>query len=142
VEITKQALSQMNDNPLYRALGIRIEEADEGRAVSRLKPDPKLCWPFPTQPHGGILFTLMDTTMAWAVFSTLDPGYNCTTVHLDIQYIHPAKGDLFNCVAHLTHKTGHMGFVRAEIQAPLGSVLAMGQATFRIIESKIMAWED
>jgi hypothetical protein len=45
-------------------------------------------------------------------------------------------------VAHLTHKTGHMGFVRAEIQAPLGSVLAMGQATFRIIESKIMAWED
>jgi len=70
---TELTISQMNDNPLYHTLGIRIEKVAEGQARSRLEPRPEVCWPFPGQPHGGILFTLMDTTMAWAVLSQTDP---------------------------------------------------------------------
>jgi uncharacterized protein (TIGR00369 family) len=134
---TERTISQVNDNPLYRALGIRIENAAEGQARSRLEPSPEVCWPFPGQPHGGILFTLMDTTMAWAVLTQLDPGYNCSTISLDIHYTRPAKGSLFHCTAQVSHQTTRYCFVRAEIHDADGKLVALGQATFAVIEMEI-----
>lgn len=138
MQITQEALDRLNNNTLYNSIGIRVEEASEGKALSQLRPNPALCWPFVDQPHGGVLFTVMDTTMAWAVFSHLDVGYNCATINLDIQYPRPAKGDLFTCSAWTIHQTGRLSFVRAEIRDAPGQLVATGQATFRIIETDIM----
>ena len=133
MEITAAILDRMNANSLYKTLGIQIKTAVGGKARSRLKPKPAVCWPFPGHPHGGILFTLIDTTMAWAVWSQLDAGYNCTTINIDIHYLKPAKGDVFLCSAWSTHKTGRSSFVRADIHNSKGELLVMGQGTFRII---------
>ena len=131
---TQKRIDELNDNSLYRTLGIRIEAAADGKACSRLTPPQNVCWPFPGQPHGGILFAFMDTTMAWSVLSRLGSGYNCTTVNLNIHYTHPAKGNEFTCSAWTTHQTGRTCFVRADINDSQGRLLAMGQATFRIIQ--------
>ena len=133
MDITPAILGRMNTNTLYRALGIRIEAAIDGKAQSRLQPKPAVCWPFPEQPHGGILFTLMDTTMAWAVWSQLDEGFNCTTINIDIHYVKPAKSSVFLCTAWSTHKTGRTSFVRADIHNLDNELVAMGQGTFRIL---------
>jgi uncharacterized protein (TIGR00369 family) len=133
MDITEKILDQINGNPLYHVMGIQVQEARGGKARSRLKPKSAICWPFPEQPHGGVLFTLMDTTMAWAVWSQLDDGHNCTTVDLDIHYTMPAKSDAFLCAAWSTHKTGRISFVRADIQNSKGQLVAMGQGAFRII---------
>ena len=133
MEITTTILDQMNANSLYQTLGIQIESAKDGKAQSRLIPQPAICWPFPAQPHGGVLFTLIDTTMAWAVWSQLDSGYNCTTINIDIHYLKPAKSDIFLCSAWSTHKTKRSSFVRADIHNIRGELLVMGQGTFRII---------
>jgi len=133
MEITTAILDQMNANSLYRTLGIQVEAAADGKARARLNPKPALCWPLAEQPHGGVLFTLMDTTMAWAVWSQLDPALNCATVNLDIHYTKPAKCDLFVCTAWCTHKTGRSSFVRADIHDSNGELVSMGQGTFRII---------
>jgi uncharacterized protein (TIGR00369 family) len=133
MEFTTDILDQMNANSLYRTIGIQIEEAGGGKARSRLNPEPALCWPFDKQPHGGVLFTLMDTTMAWAVWSQLEAGFNCTTVNIDIHYTRPAKSDLFVCTAWSTYKTGRSSFVRADIHDSNGDLVSMGQGTFRII---------
>jgi uncharacterized protein (TIGR00369 family) len=133
MEITNTVLNQMNSNSLYQTLGIHIEAAAGGKSRSRLQPKPAVCWPFAQQPHGGILFTLIDTTMAWAVWSLLDDGYNCTTINIDIHYLQPAKSDVFLCSAWCTHKTGRSSFVRADIHSSDGDLLTMGQGTFRII---------
>jgi uncharacterized protein (TIGR00369 family) len=126
----------INSNPLYRTLGIRIEEAADGRARSILDPRPEVCWPYPNQPHGGILFTLMDTTMGWAVNTALEPGHSCTTIDFSIQYLSPARKNPFHCLATLIRQTGRMAFVRAEISDVQGTILASGQAVFRIIRLK------
>ena len=124
MEITQELLDQMNENGVYETMGIRIEKASDGKAHSHLRPAPKLCWPFPGQPHGGVLFVL----------SQVDPGQNCATISTDIQYTNPARGDRFTCSALITHRTGRLGFVRAGISDTKGQPVAMGQATFRIIE--------
>ncbi len=133
MEITAAILDQMNANPLYQTLGIQIEAAGDGKAQSRLKAKPEVCWPFPKQPHGGVLFTLIDTTMAWSVWSLLDVGYNCATVNIDIHYARPARNDVFVCSAWSTHKTGRSSFVRADIHNSQSQLVAMGQGMFRII---------
>lgn len=136
--MTPSILNRMNANTLYQTLGIEIEIAADGRAKSRLQPKPVACWPFPDQPHGGILFTLMDTTMAWAVWSQLDEGFNCTTINIDIHYLKPAKSDGFLCTAWSTHKTGRTSFVRADIHNLKGELVAMGQGSFRILSLDLL----
>ena len=138
MEITQEILERLNDNTLYNTVGIRVEEAENGTAHARLKPNAEMCWPFPGQPHGGVLFTLMDTTMAWAVFSQVDPVYSCATISLEIQFTHPARGNAFTCSARTTHRTGRLIFLRGEIHDAQGQILAMGQGTFRIIKFDMM----
>ncbi|MBW2176653.1 MAG: PaaI family thioesterase [Deltaproteobacteria bacterium] len=82
---------QFNANPLYHTIGMQVISAGDSQAVSQLRPPDNVCWPFPGQPHGGILFTQMDSTMAWAVLSAAGEGTNCTTVNLEIQYPAPAR---------------------------------------------------
>ncbi len=132
--ITPEILEALNRNSLYRTIGLRVEHAENGKASSRLRPNPAVCWPFPGQPHGGILYTAMDTTMACAVLTELEPDLNCATVDLTLHYTAPAKGDYFICKAWITHRASRLSFVRAEILSPENHLLALGQAAFRIIK--------
>jgi uncharacterized protein (TIGR00369 family) len=135
---TPDQLAQFNANPLYGTVGIRIDMAGGGRAESLLSPPPQVCWPFPKQPHGGMLFTTMDTTMAWAVQSILEAGRSCTTIDLNIQYLAPAREGPFTCRAETIHQTGRLAFLRAEIRDAQNRPVAAGQGTFRIIKFEFM----
>lgn len=135
MDISTADMERVNTNSLYHTLGIKIETAADGKAISNLKPKEEVCWPFPGQPHGGILFTLMDTTMAWAVLTKIPEVNNCATIHLDIQYTAPAKGAIFTCEAQVKHTTGHLCFVYAVIKDENQQLVAVGQAVFRIIPS-------
>ena len=138
MEFSQERMESLNDNQLYQTLGLRIREAAQGKAVSILTPRPEVCWPFPGQPHGGVLFTLLDTTMAWAVWSELEAGFNCATIHLDIQYPLPAKGDRFSCRCSVDQRTRAMRFVSGRVLDSEGRIVALGQATFRVIRSTVL----
>ncbi|MBW1787668.1 MAG: PaaI family thioesterase [Deltaproteobacteria bacterium] len=125
-------MKRLNDNTVYRTVGIEVTMAEGGEAMSRLRPNPELCWPFQGQPHGGVLATLMDTTMAWTVLTVVDPGYNCATINLDIQYTRPARGDL-TCRSRVKHSGGRIVYTTADIHDADGRLVATGQGTFRVI---------
>ena len=131
MKYSPDALARLNDNPLYRTIGIRIDACADGVAHSTMTPHPEVCWPTP-QPHGGILFTLMDTSMAFAALSTADEDSGCATVDCSIQYVAPAKQGPFTCRVATTRKTGRTVFVRAEIVDAMDEAVAFAQATFRI----------
>jgi uncharacterized protein (TIGR00369 family) len=130
-------MEQFNKNPLYRILGIHILEARAGAARSQLEPTDAVCWPFAGQPHGGIIYTLVDTTMAWAILTKLEQGYNCATIHLDIQYTSPAKGKRFSCAAKTVFQTGRIHFMQAEVRDVEERLVAMAQGTFRVIKAEM-----
>jgi len=134
MEITPQMLDDNNKNSLYNTIGIRIQQAVDGKARSELKPETAVCWPFPGQPHGGVLFTLLDSTMAWAVLSQIESGYNCATIDLNLHFTLPAKGDFFSCQAEVTHHTRRSCFLRGDIYDRNSNLVAMGQGVFRIIQ--------
>lgn len=138
MEFSRKIIEQVNQNPLYRTMGITIETAEKGTVTSCLAPAPEMCWPFQGQPHGGVLFTLMDTTMAWAAISDQEEGGSCTTIHLDIQYTHPARGTCFYCQATVVSRTRRVSFVKSTIKDVDGVVLAMGQGTYRLMKPPII----
>lgn len=137
MEFSSEEMTRLNDNSLYQALGIVVEEAKEGKALAKLRPLPAFCWPSEGQPHGGVLFTLMDTTMAWAVLTGLEHGHNCATINLDIQYTKRAGGDIFTCQAWITYKATRIVYVRADILDAEGQLVATGQGTFKAIKAPL-----
>ena len=137
MEFSSQEMDRLNSNPLYQTIGILVDEAKKGKAYSHLRPNPAFCWPFDGQPHGGILFTLMDTTMAWAILTVIDKGYNCVTINLDIQYARRAVGESFVCHAGVTHQSSQIVYTRADIFDEKGQLTAVGQGAFRIIKAPL-----
>jgi len=129
-------VARLNDNPLYRALGIRVERVAGGAARATLSPTVAACWPMPKQPHGGVLFTLVDTTTAWAAMSHGDEGDGCVTVDCSIQYPAPARDGPFVCVATTTRRSGRTVFMRAEVLDANSVPVALAQATFRLLKAR------
>jgi len=137
MEFSSKEMSRLNSNSLYQALGIVVEAAKGGKARAKLRPVPAFCWPFEGQPHGGVLFTLMDTTMAWAVLTGVEPGHNCATINLDIQYTKRAGGDILTCQAWITHQATRIIYVRADILDTEGQLTATGQGAFKVIKAPL-----
>ena len=125
-------LDALNQNRLYQALGIEILETSDGYAFSRLTAPPEVCWPVLNCPHGGIVFTQVDTTMATCVMSMIEESHSLSTIGVDIQYTNPALGEFLECKAWSTHRTKRMAFVRSETRSADGTLIALGQGTFRI----------
>lgn len=130
MKVTQEFIDKLNENSLYKLLGITIETVNDEKVQSRLEPNPDTCWPVPGQPHGGVVFTLMDTTMAIAAIAH-EGVEDISTVHLDIQYIRPAKGERLKCLVWVIHRTSRTCFLRAEVFNADGEPVAMGQSTYR-----------
>jgi len=136
VDFDDAHLARLNDNPLYRALGIRVGRVAAGAAQATLEPTAAACWPLPTQPHGGVLFTLVDTTTAWAAMSHGNEGDGCVTVDCSIQYPAPARDGPFTCAATTARRSGRTVFMRAEVLDAHGVPVALAQATFRLLKAR------
>jgi uncharacterized protein (TIGR00369 family) len=137
MEFSLKDIQDLNNNTLYKTIGIFVEEAGNGQARSSLRPNKDLCWPFEGQPHGGVLFTLMDTTMAWAVLTCAEEGYNCATINLDIQYTGRALGAIFSCRSRVIQKGSRIVYVRADIFDEEERLVAIGQGSFRIVQAPL-----
>lgn len=127
-----QSLEVINDNRLYHTLGIRLTERDDNSVTSEMRPPPPVCWPEANQPHGGIVFTQLDTTMATAAMTGPHLGYECSTIDLSVQYLAPAVGPVFYCLATVSRRGRKIAFIRGETRDQHGEVVAMGQGTFRL----------
>lgn len=141
MQYSESHLAQLNDNPLYHALGIRVRSVGDGQAQSLLSPTVSACWPTP-QPHGGVLFTLLDTTMAFAAQSNGDAEQGCATVDCSIQYLSAARSGPFECTVATTLRTARTAFVRGEIRDAQGQLVALAQGTFRLFANRSAAGSD
>ncbi len=142
VQISASELTELNRNILYATLGVEVESACDGDVVSRLTPTEGVCWPVPGRPHGGILFTFLDTTMATAVMCNAEHPQVCSTVSLEIQYPQSAVADYYLCEARCTHQTRRLTFVRGEIRSACGALMALGQGTFRMTAGALLTGGD
>ncbi len=80
--------------------------------------------------HGGVLFTLLDTTMSRAFFETLPPERNTgVTLEMKINYLKAVQEGRITAYGFLIHATRRTAYVEGAIRNADGELLAKAAAT-------------
>jgi uncharacterized protein (TIGR00369 family) len=78
--------------PIGNTLGFRLVEAEKGRVVLVGRPDER-SYNLIGTVHGGWAAAVLDSALALATLSTLEPDQSFTTVDIRINYLRPLTID-------------------------------------------------
>jgi uncharacterized protein (TIGR00369 family) len=118
------------DQGFIALVGAQPPEADDGRARVEVDVDERHLNPAGTV-HGGLLATLVDTTMGAAVRSAVD-GEVPATSQLTITYLRPGKPGRLVVTARVTKRGESLTMCEAEVEQS-GKALAHALATFALV---------
>lgn len=80
--------------------------------------------------HGGVLFTLLDTTMSRAFFNTLPPDRNTgVTLEMKINYLKTVKTGRLTASGWVVNATRRTAYVEGHIKNADGGLIAKATAT-------------
>ncbi len=114
------------DHPAAAALGIELHEAHDGRAVCEMTLRPDMLNFFQTG-HGGLIFTLADTTAGYACQSR---GGRTVAQSGSIDFTAPARtGALLTATAHEHTRAGRNGYYDVTIADGEGTTIAIARFT-------------
>ena len=117
-------------SPLNAKLGIRTDDLPDGRVQLSLVTDASM-QSEGGSVHGGIHALLLDGAMGRCVVRTLEPGQDCATVQLSIQYLAPASGRIA-ALGRIVRRGRTMAFVEGECAREDGTVVARAHGTWLI----------
>ena len=126
---------QISPPPAAKLLGYQIKDVDQGFAAFELIPGEHHYNPYATV-HGGILSTLLDTTMTAAVLSTLPQGVTCSTVEVKVNFVRPvtAECEVVRSEAKPIHIGRKLATVEGRIKGRNGELYAHGVSTCLIFK--------
>lgn len=85
--------------------------------------------------HGGVLYSLADTGMGGALFSSLDSGQRCATLEIKISYYHFVTSGVLSCTSRVIQKSRRFGFMESEVFND-DRLVASATGTFTILGGK------
>ncbi len=123
--------------PVAMLIGYTISTVENGYAVFELDPKEYHYNPF-SSVHGGIISTLLDTTMTASVLSTLPKGINCSTVEIKVNFVRPvtARCETLKCEAQPLHIGKNLATAEGKLKDQNGKLYAHGVSTCSIFKSE------
>lgn len=117
--------------PFEEYLGMRIEEAAEGRAVLTMPFVAAHCQGVGLM-HGGAVVALADTSLAIAIKTLLPEGTHFATIDMNLQFHAPIRWGIVRATAIVCEKKERDVSGEVEIVTEDGIKAATFRATFRI----------
>lgn len=117
--------------PFEELLGMRIEEAQDGRAVLTMPFKAALCQGKGLM-HGGAVVSLADTALAMAIKSLLPEGTDFVTTRLDLTFHAPVCWGTVRAEAQIVSQDNRTIEGMTEIITTEGIKAATFTATFKI----------
>ncbi len=123
--------------PIGLLMDFRIREIKHGEVTFEVTPSEYHYNPI-GMVHGGLFATLMDSTMASAIQTTLPAGTGYSTVDLQVTYVKAAKVETgtLTCTGRIIHSGGKIATGYAEVRDGKGVLYAHATTTCIILRPK------
>ncbi|PJR09877.1 PaaI family thioesterase [Sinorhizobium meliloti] len=117
-------------SPFVEFLGVEIVHQGDDRVATLLPPQTVL-QNRKGDIHGGVLATLLDTTLGMAARGGMEEQAASSTLSLTVNYLSPARGELL-CNARCVRRGRSIRFVEGQVTDNRGEVVATAIATFKV----------
>lgn len=120
---------------LYELLCIDVVEAENGRVTLSLQPDESFKSPL-GMVGGGVVLTILDTTLAWACDTLITADQVSVTIELKANFFKPISTDgaALQCAAECVFSGSRIMVGQAQLRDNTGRVYAIATGTFMLIE--------
>ena len=121
--------------PFTEHLGVQLVESTKERAVVSLKKRPELLnsW---GATHGGVIMTMLDLVMSWAVRGHYGVEGGVLTVDLSVGFMKGSFGDKVTAEGRVLHGGKSTAFCEAEARDHQGALLAKAIGTFKLLSDR------
>ena len=121
-------------SPFRDLVGVTFTKVDSGYSHCVLEVDKRLLNPAGIV-HGGALYTLADSGMGAALFSSVGEGEMFLTVETSIFYFKAVSSGTLTCESKVDHRGKRIAMMEAEIRNE-GQTVAKAVGTFSIYRGK------
>lgn len=121
----------MGENAGFRELvGTELSNTEEGRAVVSLRAEERHLNPNGTV-HGGVVYTLVDVSMAEALRTMIEGDERPVTIEIKINYLEPGRPGKLTSTAQVRKGGKRLVIVEAEVaQEDDGEIVALATGTY------------
>jgi uncharacterized protein (TIGR00369 family) len=121
--------------PFTEHLGVELVEMSKQRAVVSLRKRPELLnsW---GATHGGVIMTMLDLVMSWAVRGHYGVGGGVLTVDLSLGFMKASTGDKVTAEGRVLHGGKSTAFCEGEARDDKGELLAKAIGTFKLLADR------
>jgi len=121
--------------PFTEHLGVHLIESTREHAVVSLKKRPELLnsW---GATHGGVIMTMLDLVMSWAVRGHYGVASGVLTIDLSVGFMKASMGDKVTAEGRVLHGGKSTAFCEAEARDDKGALLAKAIGTFKLLSDR------
>jgi uncharacterized protein (TIGR00369 family) len=121
--------------PFTEHLGVQLLESTREHALVSLKKRPELLnsW---GATHGGVIMTMLDLVMSWAVRGHYGVSGGVLTVDLSVGFMKGSFGDNVTAEGKVLHGGKSTAFCEAEARDDQGALLAKAIGTFKLLSDR------
>jgi len=132
-ELFEKARKVILELPFAKLMGMRLVDMKLDEATFELEMRDDLRQPSGIL-HGGVTATLIDTAMAFAVRTRVDPEVATATIDLTVHYLRPHVEGPIRCTAKIVRAGRRIFSVSADVTAEAnGKLIATGLSTYTIL---------
>ena len=114
-----------------RQFGFRLESAEQGRAVLRMKVQPRHMQ-IHGVVHGGVLASLADTAGGLALYLALPRGSRAATVEMKMNFLEPVQSGTVFAEARILRQGKYLAVVECDMKDDGGRMVGKSLMTFSI----------
>ena len=114
-----------------RQFGFRLESAERGRAVLKMKVQPRHMQ-IHGVVHGGVLASLADTAGGLALYLALPRGSRAATVEMKMNFLEPVQSGTVFAEARILRQGKYLAVLECDLADDRGRMVAKALMTFSI----------
>jgi uncharacterized protein (TIGR00369 family) len=128
-ERKQRAARGLHSLPFAKLMGMRFVDIRPNEAVISIEIRDDLRQPSGVL-HGGVIATLIDTAMAFAVRTHLADHEFTATIDLTVHYLRPHTSGTVTCTAKVVRAGKRIFTVSGEVENEEGKLIATGLSTY------------